>query len=149
MALKVSYTDRAGVTHANSYWVISDIKMFKKLNNTEDLLRKSLNLADGVDTHIKAPDIDIKKGYYLSLTVMGWSTKADRDAGKPPMGMSFRYPSEHMAWGTAGIHHTYEEGTKDSNSFLAPFDPSSSDNMLKQAYDYLKTLDQFKDATEV
>tara|TARA_B100000287_G_scaffold144533_1_gene136397 strand:+ start:1180 stop:1629 length:450 start_codon:yes stop_codon:yes gene_type:complete len=149
MALKVSYKDRADVTHANSYWVITDIKMFKKLNNTEDLLRKSLNLADGVDTHIKAPDIDIKKGYYLSLTVMGWSTKADRDAGKPPMGMSFRYPSEHMAWGTAGIHHTYEEGTKDSNSFLAPFDPSSSDNMLKQAYDYLKTLDQFKDATEV
>ncbi len=31
MALKVSYTDIAGVTHANSYWVISDIKMLTKL----------------------------------------------------------------------------------------------------------------------
>ena len=61
MALKVSYTDRAGVTHANSYWVISDIKMFKKLNDTEDLMRKSLNLADGEDTHIKAPVVDINK----------------------------------------------------------------------------------------
>ena len=149
MALKMNYTDRAGVSHPNSYWAISDIKMFKKLNNTEDLLRKSLDLADGEDTHIKAADVDVKKGYYLNLTVMGWSTEADRTAGKPPMTVAYRYPTEHQPWGTFGIQHHMEEGTAFSHEMVAPFDPSSSDNMLKQAYDYLKTIDLFKDATEV
>ena len=123
--------------------------MFKKLNDTEDLMRKSLNLADGEDTHIKAPDGDIKKGYYLSLTIMGWSVEADRTAGKPPMSIAYRYPTEHQPWGTFGIQHHAEEGTSMAHELVAPFDPSSSDNMLKQAYDYLKTLDMFKDATEV
>ena len=44
MALKMSYTDKRDDTHANSYWVISDMDVFKKLHTSEDMLRASLNL---------------------------------------------------------------------------------------------------------
>ena len=142
MALKVSYTDRAGVTHANSYWVISDIKMFKKLNNTEDMMRKSLNLADGEDTHIKGKDKDIKPGYYVHITVCGFKSKAEREAGKPPIAIAFNHPTKHPTWFCYMDEHSIDELDD------MPWDISSQANMLISAYEYLKTLDFFKDATD-
>lgn len=138
----MSYTDTRGETHANSYWAISDIDMFKKLHTTEDMMRKSLDLADGVDTHIKAPSKDTTPGYYMHITVCGFKSKAERDAGEKPIAICFDHPTKHPTW------FAYMDEIYIHELDAALFDASSSDSLLVQGYAHLKTLDFWKDATD-
>ena len=142
MALKMNYTDKRGDTHADSYWAISDMDVFKKLHTTEDMMRKSLNLADGEDTHIKAAAKDTTPGYYVHITVCGFKSKAERDAGKPPIAIAFAVPTKHPSW-FCYMDEVYINELDDM-----PWDISSQANMLISAYAHLKTLDFWKDATD-
>lgn len=142
MALKMSYTDKRGDTHANSYWAISDMDVFKKLHTSEDMMRKSLNLADGEQADIKAADKDTTPGYYVHITVCGFKSKAERDAGKPPIAIAFAVPTKHPTWFCYMDEHLIHELDD------MPWDISSQANMLISAYAHLKTIDFFSDATD-
>tara|TARA_X000000950_G_scaffold282175_1_gene380508 strand:+ start:471 stop:908 length:438 start_codon:yes stop_codon:yes gene_type:complete len=143
MALKMSYTDKRDDTHANSYWVISDMDVFKKLYTSEDMLRASLNLTDDDDQpEVKAAAKDTTPGYYVHFTVCGFKSKAERDAGKPPIAIAFAQPTKHPTWFCYIDEHQVNELDD------MPWDISSEANMLAAGYAFLKTIDFFKDATD-
>ena len=116
--------------------------VFKKLHTSEDMMRKSLDLADGEQTDIKASDKDTTPGYYVHITVCGFKSKAERDAGKPPIAIAFAVPTKHPTWFVYMDEHLIHELDD------MPWDISSQSNMLISAYAHLKTIDFFKDATD-
>lgn len=142
MALTMSHTTKAGVTHASSYWLISDIDIFKKFHNSTDMLRQSLNLADDEQPEIQAPARDREAGYFLHLTVIGWESATARSNGDAPIAAVYRYPTKHPTHET--VMDTYEIHDLDQMKW----DTSSSDTMYAQAYAYLKTLDFFSSAED-
>jgi hypothetical protein len=130
MALQLSYVDKEGDVHPNSYWVISDIKIFKRLvdNNRTPIAHEDL------PDHIKLA------GYYGEITVFGWRTKAERDAGK---GARFVHSVNPTGWWPPENYH--EVTTKEDYRFTIDLDQ----DLYTLAYDHLKTLDLFKDAESV
>lgn len=143
MALQMSYTDDAGNVHQNSYWVISDIDIFKKLHNTEDLLRKSLNLSEGESPEIKAENKLIKKGYYCHITICGFKSAEDRDNNGKPIAICYNYPTKHSTW----FHAIDRKEIRQLDHF--EWDVNSTDTMYQQIYAYLKTLDFWSEAVDV
>ena len=143
MALTMSHTTKAGVTHPNSYWLISDVDIFKKFVNSEDMLRRSLDLAEGEQPEIQCPQKDRQAGYYLHLTVIGWASETARSDGDAPIAAVYRYPTKHPTHET--MMDTYDIVEMDG----VTWDTSSSDTMYAQAYAHLKTLDFFDGATDV
>lgn len=142
MALQMSYTDDAGNVHENSYWVISDIDIFKKLHNTEDMLRKSLDLKDGERPEQKAPKKDTTKGYFCHITVCGFKSSEDRDNNGKPIAVCYYYPTKHPTW----FHHTDKKEIRELDHF--EWDTNSNDSMYQQMYAYLKTLDFWSEAVD-
>jgi len=143
MALQMSYTNGAGDTYAESYWIVSDIDMFKKLHISEDMLRRSLNLSEGEQPEMAAPARDTTPGYYLHLTVLGFKSAADRAAGGKPICICHRYPTKHPTW-----FHAMD--VKDMNELDdIVWNISSTENMMSVAYAHLKTLDFWSEATDV
>lgn len=144
MALQMSYTDRRGDTHSASYWSISDTDVFKKLHTSDDLLRASLNLTDPDDQpEMKAANKDTTPGYYVHLTVCGFKSKAERDAGKPPIAIAFKHPTKHPTW------FVYMDEIMINELDDMPWNISSEANLLVTGYAYLKTLSFFSSATDV
>ena len=132
MALQISYTDKEGDTHEQSYWVISDVHIVKKLN-------------DNLITPIAAEDMPswVKyAGYYGVIVLMGWRTKQNRDDGK---GARFIHSVFPTGWEPPNNYH--EVTTNEDYRFI--LDMESQDSLLTQAYNHLKTLDYFADAVEV
>ena len=142
MALTMSYTTNAGTTHANSYWVITDIDMFKKLQNSTDLMRQSLGLADDERPEVAAPARDTTTGYYLHITVCGWKTATSRSNGDKPIAIVYRYPTKHPTWFYVMDEHV-ENALGDCE-----WDLSSETNMLNAAYTFLKTTNFFSNASD-
>ena len=142
MALTMSHTTKADVTHPNSYWLISDVDIFKKFVNSEDMLRRSLDLAEGEQPEIQCPARDREAGYFLHLTIIGWANAEARANGDAPIAAVYRYPTKHPTHET--MMDTYEIHDLDQMNW----DTSSSDTMYAQAYSYLKTLDFFDGATD-
>lgn len=138
MGLQVSHTDKNGTTHANSYWVVSDVKLEKKLNETPD---PAIALVPGSDP---APAWNTTPGYYGRIVAFGWRTKADRDAGKDPEFVGSVYKTDH-----ASIFSYHEYVDSKDGDFRMEFDPDSTDSLIAQAYTRLLELDMFADATVV
>ena len=140
----MSYTDGRGDTHSASYWSISDTDVFKKLHTSEDHLRKSLNLTDPDDQpEMKAEAKDTTPGYYVHLTVCGFKSKAERDAGKPPIAIAFKHPTKHPSW------FCYMDEIRINELEAMPWNIGSEANLLVAGYAYLKTLSFFSSATDV
>ena len=144
MALQMSYTDNRGDTHSASYWSISDTDVFKKLNASDDLLRASLGLTNADDQPgMKAPAKTTTPGYYVHLTVCGFKSKAERDAGKPPIAIAFAAPTKHPTW------FVYMDEIMINELDDMPWNISSEANLLVAGYAYLKTLTFFSSASDV
>lgn len=143
MALQMSYTANNGEKFEESYWVVSDIDIFKKLHTSEDMMRKSLDLKEGESPEIKAPARDTTPGYYLHLTVLGFKSAADREAGGGPICICHRYPTKHPTW----FQYMDRKDMNELDDIV--WDMSSNANMLTTAYAHLKTLDFWSSATDV
>ena len=142
MALQMSYTNGAGDTYPESYWVVSDIDMFKKLHTSPDALRASLNLEEGERPEMAAPARDTTPGYYLHLTVLGFKSASDRAAGGLPICICFRYPTKHPTW----FHAVDRKHITELDDIL--WDISSTENMIGAAYSHLKSLDFWSTASD-
>lgn len=137
MGLQISYTDKKGTTYSQSYWVVSDMKLEKKLHETPDPV---IAIVPGSDP---APKWVTTPGYYARLVVYGWKSKSDRDNGEDAYFVHCVYPTDH--W-TIDSYHEY---VNEPNAYRMEYDPTSADSLLTQAYNHLKTLDIFADAVEV
>ena len=138
----MSYTNEIGDVYPESYWVVSDIDMFKKLHTSPDQLRASLNLEEGQSPEVTAPARDTTPGYYLHLTVLGFKSAADRAAGGYPISICYRYPTKHPTW----FHAADRKEMHELDDIL--WDISSTENMMSVAYAHLKTLDFWSEAVD-
>jgi hypothetical protein len=130
MALQISYTDLDGDVHPNSYWVVSNVIVEKKLNDTP-----ITPPSPGPN-----PDWSVLAGYYGTIVLMGWRTKADRDAGK---NARFIHSVNPTGWNTLNTYH------ETVTSFDYRFTINPDDPLFDQAYVHLKTLDLFADSLDV
>lgn len=130
MALQISYTDKEGDIHNNSYWVISDVKIFKRFVDNPLTPIADEDISD----HVRYA------GYYGEITVAGWRTKADRDNGKSARFIHSIHPT---GWWPPT---TYHEITT-SESYRFTLDPDQP--LYDQAYIHLKTLPLFANAVEL
>lgn len=130
MALQISYTDKDGDIHNNSYWVISDIKIFKRL--VDNLMTPIAD--EDMPDHVKLA------GYYGEITIYGWKTKAERDNGK---GARFVHSLHPTGWWPPENYH--EVSTNESYRFT--LDPDLP--LYEQAYAHLKSLPMFENAIEI
>jgi hypothetical protein len=129
MALQMNYVDKEGDTHPNSYWVISDVKIFKRLVD---------NLKSPIAQE-KLPDYIKWAGYYGEITIFGWRTKTERDNGK---GARFVHSLNPTGWQPPENYH--EITTSPEYRFTIDLNK----NIYTSAYAYLKTLYVFKDAVD-
>lgn len=82
-----------------------------------------------------------KSGYIGKISIEVYDCKDSRDAGKTPLGAIGNSPTD------VSIDSRVATPGKD---FRVEFfiDPNSSDSILTQAYNHLKTTDYYKDAQE-
>lgn len=130
MGLQISYTDKEGDIHPNSYWVISDIKIFKRLVDNKITPIAEEDMAD----HVKLA------GYYGEITIFGWRSKSDRDIGK---GARFVHSIHPTGWWPPENYH--EVTTKEIYRFT--IDPDQP--LYTQGYQHLKSLPMFENCTEI
>lgn len=136
MGLQVNYNDSRGREIENSYWVVSDLKFFKRLNDTSNEARDAL--PEGVE-----PDrFDTIPGYYVNIVVFGWDSKSDRDAGEDPKYIRSVLPTDYQTIFSA---HEKEE----SYDYRFEYDILSSDSIITQAYQHLlNNVEIFSSATQ-
>lgn len=130
MALQISYTDKEGNVHSNSYWVISDVKIFKRF--VDNRLTKIAD--EDMPDHVKLA------GYYGEVTMCGWRTKADRDSGKHARFVHSVLPT---GWWPPESYHEVTTGEQ----YRFTVDPNQP--LYDQAYNYIKTVPIFQNAVEL
>jgi hypothetical protein len=130
MALQISYSDNEGEVYSNSYWAVSNVLVEKKLNNS------TVN----PPSPAPAPDWESVAGYYGIIVLMGWRTKADRDAGK---NARFIHSVNPTGWNTLNTYHEVT-ASADYRFTINPNNP-----LFDQAYVHLKTLNLFENAIDI
>lgn len=130
MGLQISHTDKEGETYPESYWVVSNVKIEKKFHDSGQMPIANEFIADWVKY----------AGTYGIISIMGWKTKADRDAGKEPRYIMSVFPT---GWTPPSGYHEYT-GSEDLR-----FTVDLNDPLFEQAYVHLKTVDKFSNAEDV
>jgi hypothetical protein len=132
-----------GVTVNNAYHVIVNIVTEKRLT---DILpppdpRHPTGLTAGGN---QGDPVYWKAGYIGKITLEIYASKEARDAGKTPIGAIGMNPSDVM-------HPDIKTVCTPGKDYKVLFfiDPESSDTILTQAYNHLKTTEYYKDAEEV
>jgi hypothetical protein len=94
------------------------------------------------------PDIFWKAGHIGRIAVFVYASKEDRDNGLRPIGAIVKYPSDAADRITGVIEQNLYTITP---PFQLEFfiDDTSSDSILTQAYNYLKTIPYFSGSLEI
>lgn len=141
MALQKNYVvGNTGVEIPNAYHVIYNVYTERRLH---DLKQPKMP-----GNKISLPDIKWKAGYIGRIAIMVYASKEDRDTGKRAVGAIVKYQTD------AADRNT---GTVDPNLYqITPpceleffINTNSSDSILTQAYNYLKTIPYFSGSLEV
>jgi hypothetical protein len=85
-----------------------------------------------------APEYTWKAGYYAMIVIAVFASKANKEAGNSPIAVRSVFPT--------GSPFAFSGEGETSNDLVLEIDINSSDNMIKQAYDYLKTLPYYQEA---
>lgn len=131
-----------GVTVPNAYFVVTDVKVKKRLADIMPPVDSSR--PDGYterDDSDESQWVYWKAGYVAEISVTIWASKEAREQDKNAIGFAGLNSTEvdqELTIGTAGLDHRC----------VFMYDPSSPDNELTQSYNHLKSLDYFADATE-
>lgn len=131
-----------GVTVPDSYFVVTDVRVKKRVADIKPPVDSSM---PGGFTERDDDDetlwVHWKSGYIAEIQVTIWASKQARDEDKKAIGFAGSSAAEvdqELTIGTKGLDHRC----------VFMYDPSSPDNELTQAYNHLKSLDYFADATE-
>jgi hypothetical protein len=145
MALLKNYTvGDTGLEIENAYHIISKVSTEKRLTDF-----KQPKLPPGVPmTNWNRPEINWKAGVIGKISILVYASKEDRDAGFKPLGAIVETSSD-----AADIRL----GSVDTNLYTTekPFglkffiDTDSSDSILTQAYNHLKTIAHFSGSIEI
>lgn len=133
-----------GVTVSDAYHVVVNVTTEKRLQDVKspaDLSRASGLTNDGDNDQ---DPIHWKAGYIGRITLEVYASKTARDEGKTPIGAIGVNPTEAVHPDISTVH---TPGTDFNIKFFINTD--SSDSILTQAYNHLKTTEYYKNAEEV
>lgn len=131
MALIKKYELANGIVAENAYHLVSDVITHKIPSDIPD--PSGARPAD-------CPNWVWKKGYYGRVCVQVFFSKETRDQGKLPIAHMGVYPTDIAA--------DLRVELKTETNLWMTIDLNSSKSVFEQAYDYLKTLNYYKDAVE-
>ena len=141
MALETNYKiGQTGIEVPNAYHIIYKVFTERRLNN---LIQPKL--PSGMPAR---PEISWKAGHIGRIAVFVYANKDDRDNGMKPIGALVKYPSDAADRITGAIDQNLYSVTP---PFQLEFfiDDASSDSILTQAYNYLKTIPYFSGSLEI
>lgn len=131
MALIKKYDLKTGLSADNAYHVITRLDTTKRVvdePNIDDMRPEN------------APEYTWKAGYYAMVTLAVFVSKANKEVGNSPIAVRSLFPT--------GSPFAFSGEVETSNDLVFKVDLNSTDNMIKQAYDYLKTLPYYQNAIE-
>ena len=132
-----------GVTVDDAYHVIVNVTTEKRLQDVQ--APPDSNHPSGLTSGGDLGDpVYWKAGYVGRIALEVYASKTARDDGKTPIGGIGVYPTDVM-------HPDLKTVCTPGKDFKVLFfvDPTSSDSLLTQAYNHLKSTDYYKDAVEV
>ena len=141
MALQKNYViGDTGVEVSEAYHIIYNVYTERRLNN---YIQPKLPSAMS-----PRPDIFWKAGHIGRIAIFVYVSKEDRDNGMRPVGAIVKYPSDAADRITGVIEQNLCTITP---PFQLEFfiDDTSSDSILTQAYNYLKTIPYFSGSLEI
>jgi hypothetical protein len=141
MALQTNYViGDTGVEVSDAYHIIYKVFTERRLNN---LMQPKL--PNGMPPRA---DLLWKAGHIGRIAIFVYANKDDRDNGMKPIGAIVKYPSDAADRITGAIDQNLYSITP---PFQLEFfiDDTSSDSILTQAYNYLKTIPYFSGSLEI
>jgi hypothetical protein len=141
MALQKNYViGDTGIEIADAYHIIYNVYTERRLNNC---IQPKLPSAMS-----PMPDIFWKAGHIGRIAILVYVSKEDRDNGNRPIGAIVKYPSDAADRVTGAVDQNLYSTT---SPFQLEFfiDDASSDSILTQAYNYLKTIPYFSGSLEI
>jgi hypothetical protein len=141
MALQKNYViGDTGIEVADAYHIIYNVYTERRLNNC---IQPKLPSAMS-----PMPDIFWKAGHIGRIAILVYVSKEDRDNGNKPIGAIVKYPSDAADRVTGAVDQNLYSTT---SPFQLEFfiDDASSDSILTQAYNYLKTIPYFSGSLEI
>jgi hypothetical protein len=141
MALQTNYViGDTGVEVSDAYHIIYKVFTERRLNN---LMQPKL--PNGMPPRA---DLLWKAGHIGRIAIFVYASKSDRDNGMKPIGAIVKYPSDAADRITGAIDQNLYSVTP---PFQLEFfiDDTSSDSILTQAYNYLKTIPYFSGSLEI
>lgn len=131
-----------GVTVNNAYHLIVNVTTEKRLQDIPPPPDQSTE--SGFTAGDRGDPVNWKAGYTGRITLEVYASKTARDEGKTPIGAIGVNPTDVM-------HPDLKTVCTPGRDFKVLFfiDPESSDSILTQAYNHLKTTDYYKEAQEV
>jgi hypothetical protein len=141
MALQTNYViGDTGVEVSDAYHIIYKVFTERRLNN---LMQPKL--PNGMPPRA---DLLWKAGHIGRIAIFVYANKDDRDNGMKPIGAIVKYPSDAADRITGAIDQNLYSITP---PFQLEFfiDDASSDSILTQAYNYLKTIPYFSGSLEI
>jgi hypothetical protein len=131
-----------GVTVDDAYHVIVNVTTEKRLQDVPPPPDSSTK--SGLTENEKGDPVYWKKGYTGRITLEVYASKDARDNGKNPIGAIGVNPTDV-------VHPDLKTICTPGKDFKVIFfiDTDSSDSILTQAYNHLKTTDYYKNAVEI
>lgn len=131
-----------GVTVNDAYHLIVNVTTEKRLHDIPPPPDSSTK--SGLTQTDQGDSLYWKAGYVGRITLEVYASKEARDTGKTPIGGIGINPTDVM-------HPELKTVCTPGKDFKVLFfiDPDSSDSILTQAYNHLKTTEYYKNAEEV
>lgn len=128
-----------GLNVPGAYHVIVKVNTEKRLNDIP--APPDPSRPDGITAGDRGHEVYWKAGYVGKIALEIYSSKQARDDGKSPIGAIAINPTDVQVNGV--LSSDIEQF--DLNFFI---DPTSQLSIIDQAYEHLKSLEYYKDATE-
>lgn len=130
MALIKSYELKTGLVAPTAYHIVSKVDTIKRPCDDPD--------PDGIRPE-NSPNHAWKAGYYGKICVAIYASKSARDTGKAPIAVKSVYPTD--------VPYNFVGELETSPHLNFEIDVNSSLSIVDQAYEHLKTLPTWQDAT--
>lgn len=119
---------KSGIIASNAYHIIIKVDTLKRVVDDEDPSNAR---------PINSPNHAWKAGYYGKICVATYASKEAREEGKVPISVKAVYPTD--------TPYGYEGTTQTDSLLNFEIDGTSTQSVVEQAYNHLKTLDYYKD----
>ena len=131
MAVIKRYELKTGLSADNAYHVITRLDTTKRVvdePNIDDMRPED------------APEYTWKAGYFAMITLAVFASKTLKESGNSPIAVRSVFPT--------GSPFEFGGEVETAENLVFEIDMNSTDNMIKQAYNYLKTLSYYQTAIE-